>query len=81
MPHSLPAGEWAAIVRRIMNGIGVLKVYLVQSRKYAYRLHFKRAKAPKWVLEELQNLKTSAIGFEMWDDESNAVSTCSVSKA
>ena len=62
-------GEWAAVVRRIMNGTGVLKVYLVQSKKYAYRLHFKRAKAPEWVLEELQNLKTSAIGFEIEEDE------------
>jgi hypothetical protein len=32
-------------------------------------LHFKRAKAPEWVLEELQNLKTSAIGFEIEEDE------------
>jgi len=62
-------GEWAAVVRRIINGTGVLKVYLVQSKKYAYRLHFKTAKAPEWVLEELQNLKTSAIGFEIEEDE------------
>ncbi len=59
-------GKWAVVMRRIMNGTGVLKVYLVQSKKYAYRLHFKRAKAPEWVLEELQNLKTSAIGFEIY---------------
>jgi hypothetical protein len=61
--------EWAAVVRRIMNGTGLLKVYLVQSKIYAHRLHFKRAKAPEWVLEELQNLKTSAIGFEIEEDE------------
>jgi hypothetical protein len=47
-----------------MNGTGVLKVYLVQSKKYG-----QRAKAPEWVLEELQNLKTSAIGFEIEEDE------------
>ncbi len=58
-------GEWAVVVRRMMNGTGVLKVYLVQSKKYAYRLHIKRAKAPEWVLEALQDLKTSAIGFEI----------------
>ncbi len=52
-----------------MNGTGVLKVYLVQSKKYAYRLHFKRAKAPEWVLEDLQNLKASAIGLESEEDE------------
>ncbi len=36
-------GEWAAVVRRIMNGSGVLKVYLINSRKYAYRLQFQLA--------------------------------------
>ncbi len=46
-----------------------MKVYLVQSKKDAYRLHFKRAKAPEWVLEELQILKASAIGFEIEEDE------------
>jgi hypothetical protein len=60
-------GEWAVIVRRIMNGTGALKVYSVQSTKYAYRLHFKRAKAPDWVLEELQNLQAHAI-VHLWND-------------
>ena len=31
-------GQWAVVVSRIMNGSGALKVYLIQSRKYAYRL-------------------------------------------
>jgi hypothetical protein len=48
-----------------MNGTGVLKVYLVQSKKYAYRLHFTRAVAPEWVLENLKNLNPDVnIGFE-----------------
>jgi hypothetical protein len=35
-------GEWAVVVRRIMNGSGVLKVYLItgNSRQHAYRLQF-----------------------------------------
>jgi hypothetical protein len=59
-------GEWGVVVRRIMNGTGVLKVYLIQSRKYAYRLQFRRAKAPSWVLESLEDVSknTMTIGFE-----------------
>ena len=47
-------GQWGVVVRQIMNGTGVLKVYLVQSKKYAYRLHFMHAVAPEWVLESLK---------------------------
>jgi hypothetical protein len=50
-------GQWAVVVRRIMNGTGVLKVYLVQTKRYAYRLHFTRAAAPEWVLETLKDLR------------------------
>jgi hypothetical protein len=58
-------GQWAVVVRRIMNGTGVLKVYLIQSKKYAYRLRFVRAVAPEWVLEALNNVDLNAsIGFE-----------------
>ena len=32
------------VVRRMMNHSGVIKVYLVGSKRYAYRLKFKRAK-------------------------------------
>jgi hypothetical protein len=59
-------GKWAAVVRRIMNGSGVLKVYLINSRKYAYCLQFQRAVAPTWVLDELEQVsdKNISIGFE-----------------
>jgi len=61
-------GQWGVVVRRVMNGTGVLKVYLVQSKKYAYRLHFTRAAAPEWVLEDLKNLNPDmSIGFEEED--------------
>jgi hypothetical protein len=53
-------GQWAIIVRRIMNGTGVLKVYLIQSKRYAYRLKFVRAKAPEWVLEALKDINPEA---------------------
>ena len=33
-------GEWAMVVRRLMNHTKVIKVYLIGSRKYAYRLKF-----------------------------------------
>ena len=59
-------GEWAVVVRRIMNGSGVLKVYLINSRKYAYRLQFQRAVAPTWVLDALEQVsnRNASIGFE-----------------
>jgi hypothetical protein len=58
-------GEWAVVVRRMMGGTGVLKVYLVPSRKYAHRLHFRRAVAPDWVNSALKSISDTAnIGFE-----------------
>ncbi len=58
-------GQWEVVVRRIMNGTGVLKVYLIQSKKYAYCLKFVRAIAPEWVLAALKNIGADAnIGFE-----------------
>jgi hypothetical protein len=48
-----------------MNGTGILKVYLVQSKKYSYRLHFIHAVAPECVLESLKELNSAVkIGFE-----------------
>jgi hypothetical protein len=58
-------GQWGVVVRRMMNGTGVLKVYLVQSKRYAYRLHFMHAVAPEWVLESLKELNPDmSIGFK-----------------
>ena len=59
-------GEWGVLVCYIMNGSGVLKVYMINSSKYAYRLQFQRAVAPTWVfdaLEQVSNRNTN-IGFE-----------------
>ncbi len=40
-------------------------MYLVQSKKYAYRFHFVQALAPEWVLEALNLITSEAtIGFE-----------------
>jgi hypothetical protein len=59
------AGQWGIVVQHIMNGTGVLKVYLVQSKKYAYRLQFRRAITPEWVIEALDNIDSqTTIGFE-----------------
>jgi hypothetical protein len=58
-------GEWAVVVRRMMGGGGVLKVYLIASRKYAHRIHLRRAIAPDWVYTALNNISEDAtIGFE-----------------
>ena len=51
-----------------MNGSGVLKVYLVESKKYAHRLKFQRAKPPAWVVDSLNSIQPdAAIGFEEED--------------
>jgi hypothetical protein len=48
-----------------MNHTGVIKMYLIQSKKYAYRSHFARALAPEWVLEALNMIMAEvSIGFE-----------------
>jgi hypothetical protein len=63
-------GQWVVVVQRIMNGTGVLKVYLIQTKKYAYRLHFVRASAPEWVLEALKEIHLDAtIWFEEETDD------------
>ena len=57
-------GEWAVVVRRVMNKTGVLKVYLIGSRKYAYRLQFRRAIVPEWVTAAMNAIGDRNIGFE-----------------
>jgi hypothetical protein len=58
------------VVQQIMNGTGILKVYLVQTRKFAYRLNFTRALAPEWVLEALRDLNPDVnVGFEARSQE------------
>ena len=57
-------GEWAMVVRRSMNRTGVIKVYLIGTRKYAYRLKFKRAKVPEWVITAMNSIGDKTIGFE-----------------
>ena len=62
-------GEWAMVVRRLMNHTGVIKVYLIGTRKYAYRLKFKRATVPEWVIIAMNSIGDKSIGFE---DEAGA---------
>jgi hypothetical protein len=58
-------GEMAVVVRRCMSpGSGVLKFYLVTSKKFAYRLKFRRVVAPEWVLIALEAIGDGQIGFE-----------------
>ena len=54
-------GEWAMVVRRFMSKTGVLKAFLVGTKKYAYRLSFRSAKLPDWVITAIGE---KSIGFE-----------------
>ena len=66
-------GQWGVVVKRVMNGTGVVKVYLIQSKRYAFRLNFKRAIPPEWVLDALNNINLSnTIGFEDGEPETVA---------
>ena len=66
-------GQWGVVVRRVMNGTGVIKVYLIQSKRYAFRLNFQRAIPPEWVLDALNNINLSTnIGFEDGEPETIA---------
>ena len=57
-------GEWAMVVRRFMNKTGVLKVFLVGSRKYTYLPNFQRGKVPEWVITAMSSIRENLIGFE-----------------
>ena len=65
------AGEWAIVIRPIMNGTGVVKVFLLSSKRYAYRLNLKKVEGlPDWAIDILNSLSSnSVIGFE--DEEEN----------
>ena len=54
----------AMVVRRSMNKTGVLRVYLIGTRRYAYRLHFRSVKVPEWVITAMNNIGGASIGFE-----------------
>lgn len=59
--------QWAAVVFRYIDGSAMLKVYFVERKKYAVCLNFKRGKIPHWIIESLNEIKTSGIdciGFE-----------------
>ena len=61
-------GQWGVVVRRVMNGTGVIKVYLIQSKRYAFRLNFPRA-----ILDALNNINLSTkISFEDGEPETVA---------
>ncbi len=64
-----PKAEYSVVVRRAWDRSGVLKVYQIQSGKYAYRLQAKKvATVPEWVLTKLQGINQNAvIGYE--DDD------------
>ena len=52
------------VVRRFMNTTGVLKVFLIGSRKYAYRLNFQRVKVPEWVITAMSSIGEKVVRFE-----------------
>ena len=52
------------VVRRSMNHTVVLKVYLIGTRCYAYRLKFVRAMVPEWVITAMNSIGDRTIGFE-----------------
>jgi hypothetical protein len=63
-----PSARWSSVVGREMNGTGVLKVYNIESKRYAHILNFRRARVPEWVIIELSKINpANEIRFE--DDD------------
>jgi hypothetical protein len=56
-----PNARWAVIVGREMNGTGILKVYVVETKRYAHILNFRRARVPEWVIVELNDINPDSI--------------------
>ena len=58
--------RWAVVVRRFMNRTGVIKFFIIDTKRYAYGLKFARAKVPKRIIDELNNLdvKSNKISSE-----------------
>jgi hypothetical protein len=54
-----PKGQWAMVVRRYLDQTGIIKVYLVQSKKFAHRLKFLRANPPDWVIRSISEMNKS----------------------
>ena len=46
-----------------MNHTGVIKVYLIGTREYAYRIKFKRATVPEWLIIAMNSIGDKIIGF------------------
>ena len=66
-----PKADYSVVVRRMRDKAGVIKVYQIETGKFAYRLQVKKvADIPEWVLNKLNAIKPDAsIGYE---DESFA---------
>ena len=62
-------GDWAVVVARVMNGTGVVLVYILRTGKVAARLNLKRARCPTWFIDHMNSISdVKHIGLE-GDDE------------
>ena len=43
------------VVRGSMNKTGIFKVFLIGTRRYAYRQNFRGAKVPEWVITAMNS--------------------------
>lgn len=60
--------QWVIPVRVFRDGSGVVKVYVIDTKKFAHRFKFAHGKAPARIMEQLRAISLSEhIGFE--DDE------------
>ena len=63
-------GDWAVVVARVMNGTGVVLVYILRTGKVAARLNLKRARCPRWFIDHMNSIsdvKHSGLeGDDVW---------------
>ena len=50
-----PKAEWAFVIDRLMDGIGVIQVVIVVTKKTAFRIKFARAKVPDDVKAQVKS--------------------------
>ena len=52
--------RWAIVVRRYMNRTGVLKVFILDTKRYAYVLKIARPKVPQRILDQINDMSVES---------------------
>ena len=59
--------RWAIVVRRFMDGTGVLKVFILDTKRYAYVLKIARPRVPQRILDQINSMNINSNRIMMED--------------